>query len=166
MRGVIATTAAVAVVALGVAGHHDGLGAASPANAAASSLTWRQRLQASRQALIDELGPLRRPQTASERALARTLKPDDVPYYYINETIDRSLVRYATTTPWGERIYLVPVAPWSPRRINCCGGSGHLPPVEGIVAYSRQSEFVAYGNASGILRGARASIRARTATGW
>ena len=155
--GVIAMTAVVALVALGVPGHRDGLGAASPTSAsraAASSLTWRQRVRASRQALIDELAPLRRPQTASERALARTLRPDDVPYYYINETIDRSLVRYATTTPWGERVYLVPVAPWSPRRINCCGGSGYLPPVEAIVAYSRRSEFMAYGTASGILRGA------------
>ena len=97
---------------------------------------------------------MRRPQTAERARLARALKPDDVPYYYVNETIDRSLVRYATTTPWGEWVYLVPVAPWSPRRISCCGGSGYLPPVEGIVAYSRQSAFVAYGNAARIRRGA------------
>lgn len=157
MRRVIAMTAAVALVTLGVSGHGDRLGATSPAKAsigAPNSLTWRQRLQASRQALIDELAPLRRRQTASERALARTLTPDDVPYYYINETIDRSLVRYATTTPWGERVYLVPVAPWSPQRINCCGGSGYLPPVDAVVAYSRRSGFMAYGTASRILRGA------------
>lgn len=136
-------------------GHHSPHRIARPvkaSTAAARPKTWSQRLQASRQALIDELAPLRRPQTADERAFAEKLKPDEAPYYYINETIDRSLVRYATTTPWGERIYLVPVAPWSPRRINCCGGSGHLPPVEGIVAYSKQDGFLSYSNAARIQR--------------
>lgn len=125
--------------------------------AAARPLTWSQRLRASRRALIDQLAPLRRPQTAAERALARTLTPDDVPYYYINETIDRRLVRYATTTPWGDRIYLVPVAPWSSTRARRAGGSAHLPPVEGIVVYSRQSGVWASGTAARIRQGAAGS---------
>jgi hypothetical protein len=84
-------------------GQHSARGATKPVKASAASarpLAWSQRLRASTQALIDELAPLRRPQTVSERAFAQTLKSSELPFYYFG-TIDRSLVRYATTTPWG-----------------------------------------------------------------
>lgn len=59
----------------------------------------------SRQQLIDTLGVLRRPQTPADlRILSRVthLPP-------LIGTPDRSLIRFATTTPWGEKLYFVPM---------------------------------------------------------
>jgi hypothetical protein len=63
-----------------------------------------------RQALINELAPLRRPQTAVDRAFARQLERHGGTFGP-NGPIDSSLVRYIGTTPWGERLFLVPTLP-------------------------------------------------------
>jgi hypothetical protein len=117
--------------------------------------TWSQRLQASRRALINELAPLRRPQTQAERAFARTLNRHQSPFEEFYGTPDRSLVRYATRTPWGERLYLVPITPWTPRQILArAGPSVHaVPASENIVAYSRTRGEAAFGDAARIRQG-------------
>jgi hypothetical protein len=67
---------------------------------------------ASRRELIKILGVLRRPQTAADRAFARRVEQiDDGPIGHRQGTPDLPLVRYATTTPWGQRVYLVPFKP-------------------------------------------------------
>jgi hypothetical protein len=58
----------------------------------------------SRQQLIDILGVLRRPQTPADLRILSQLTPPSPMF----GTPDRSLIRFATTTPWGERLYLVP----------------------------------------------------------
>ena len=112
-------------------------------------LAWSQRANASRRALINELAPLRRPQTAAESRFAQTLNRSEPPFEELHGTPDRGLVRYATTTPWGERVYLVPIRPWTPQRVHAgAGPSVHgAPPVENLVAYSRSRGEAAFGDA-------------------
>lgn len=62
-----------------------------------------------RQALIDELAPLRRPQTAVDTAFARWFARRG--RFGPTGSVDSSLVRYIGTTPWGERMFLVPTLP-------------------------------------------------------
>lgn len=114
--------------------------------------TWSQRVRASRRALIDELAPLRRPQTVAERRFAQTLNRSEAPFEELYGTPDRGLVRFATTTPWGERVYLVPITPWTPQQMRArAGPSVHAaPPVEHIVAYSRSRGEAAFGDAKRI----------------
>lgn len=63
-----------------------------------------------RQALIDELAPLRRPQTAADRAFVHWLERRGGTFGPVGR-IDSSLVRYLGSTPWGERMFLVPTLP-------------------------------------------------------
>lgn len=91
------------VVALGalVSLHGRGGGAASsrPAAPAASSPSRRQ--------LIATLGVLRRPQTAADLRILPQVSDLHLPLRVASP--DRPLVRYATTTPWGEKLYFVPM---------------------------------------------------------
>jgi hypothetical protein len=139
IAGAIATVAvvvAVAVVIVAGAGHR------SPKTEntvpPVKPQTWEQRLQASRRALIAELAPLRRSQTAAERAVARAVNRHEMPFEEYYGTPDRSLVRYATTTPWGQRLYFVPITPWTAQGARAHVGKGvHAPPpVEEVGVYS------------------------------
>jgi hypothetical protein len=105
--------------------------------------TWGQRLRASRRALIAELAPLRRPQKAADRAIARTLNRHELPFEEFYGTPDRSLVRYAATTPWGQRLYLVPITPWTSEQVREHEGK-HVhapPPVEEFAVYAPGTSF-------------------------
>jgi hypothetical protein len=104
-RGAVAillSTAAViaivigAVVALG--GHRR------PAPTPASDASG-----ASARQLVGILGVLRRPQTAADHPAA-VLSRYTRALAFVG-TPDVALMRYATTTPWGERLYLVPMNP-------------------------------------------------------
>jgi hypothetical protein len=118
--------------------------------------TWGQRLQASRRTLIAELAALRRPQTAAERAIARTLNRHERAFELFPGSPDRGLVRYAATTPWGERLYLVPITPWTVQQARAHEGK-HVhapPPVEEFTVYSPGADFnLGAGNAARIRAG-------------
>jgi hypothetical protein len=155
--GVLAAAAVavgVAVVAVALAGH--GRPALGGRISVDHPLTWSQRLQASRGALIAELAPLRRPQTQAERAIARKLNRHELPFEEFYGTPDRSLVRYAATTPWGQRLYLVPITPWTARQTQAREGK-HVhapPPVEEFAVYAPGKSFVVgAGNAARIRAG-------------
>ena len=104
MVAVLLSTAAVialvlgAVVALG--GHRRPARTPAPAPSAASP---RQ--------LVDILGVLRRPQNAADRPAALLSEYTRGLGLAFVGTPDVALMRYATTTPWGERLYLVPMRP-------------------------------------------------------
>jgi hypothetical protein len=64
----------------------------------------------SRQQLVQILGVLRQPQSEAARAFARSLAKRDGGLIGAGQgTVDIPLVRYATTTPWGQQIFLVPI---------------------------------------------------------
>jgi hypothetical protein len=136
---VVAVAVAVGVVAL--AGH--GRPALGGRISVDHRLTWSQRLQASRGALIAELAPLRRPQTQAERAIASKLNRHERPFEEFYGTPDRSLVRYAAMTPWGQRVYLVPITPWTPKQVREHEGKQvHAPPpVEEFAIYTPGTSF-------------------------
>lgn len=81
-----------------------------------------------RQALIDELAPLRRPQTAVDRAFARQLERRGGTFGP-NGPIDLPLVRYIGTTSWGERLFLVPTLPPTRKQLLhfFSGADGKIP---------------------------------------
>jgi hypothetical protein len=94
----VAFSALAVVVALGALVALHGR-PSSPSRPAASAKP------SSRQQLIDILGVLRRPQTPADlRILSQVTH---VPLFL--GTPDRSLVRFATTTPWGEKLFFVPM---------------------------------------------------------
>lgn len=67
--------------------------------------------ESSRQHLTDILSVLRRSQTKADLnpRLLRALPPARIAGF--TGTPDLPLIRYATTTPWGERVYVVPMRP-------------------------------------------------------
>jgi hypothetical protein len=65
----------------------------------------------SRQQLIDILGVLRRPQTPADLPHWLLARLTSLPLLAMQGRPDLPLVRYATTTPWGEKLYLVPYRP-------------------------------------------------------
>jgi len=68
----------------------------------------------SRQALIDTLAVLRRPQTVADRRVPLPFSfthRRDSPFYARFGGVDRSLIRIATKAPWGRDIILIPVKP-------------------------------------------------------
>ncbi len=74
---------------------------------------------AGRQQLISMLGLLRRPQIAQDLPpeLRSALQGHRGPGIAALGTPDLPLVRYATTTPWGEKLYLVPTRPLSAAQV-------------------------------------------------
>ena len=110
-RGAVAvllSTAAVIAIVLGavvaLGGHRRPAPTSVPAAPAASP---RQ--------LVDILGVLRRPQNAADRRAALlSLYTRGLAFV---GTPDAALMRYATTTPWGEQLYLVPMNPPSAQEI-------------------------------------------------
>jgi len=112
-RGAVAillSTAAVIAIALGavvaLGGHRRP--APTPAPVAPS---------ASARQLVGILGVLRRPQTAADRPAALLSRYTRALTSALVGTPDVALMRYATTTPWGERLYLVPMNPPSAQEI-------------------------------------------------
>jgi hypothetical protein len=85
------------VVALGAVVSLHGRSSSPTRPAASAKLS-------SRQQLIDILGVLRRPQTPADLRILSQLM--HLPPFM--GTPDRSLVRFASTTPWGEKLYFVP----------------------------------------------------------
>jgi hypothetical protein len=92
----VVVTLAIAVVALVDIRHHA---PRRPVSSAAVS---------GRKQLVDILAVLRRPQTKADLGLSRASLPDAVPFLGIP---DLALVRSATVTPWGERLFFVPFKP-------------------------------------------------------
>ncbi|MHB1570539.1 MAG: hypothetical protein ACYCXW_04100 [Solirubrobacteraceae bacterium] len=62
-----------------------------------------------RQQLIDTLAVLRRPQTAADRDFPKFILRPRAPL--AGGSPDIPLIRYATTTPWGQRLFFVPFKP-------------------------------------------------------
>ena len=60
---------------------------------------------------------LRRPQTAADRPAA-LVSGFSGGLIRLAGTPDLALMRYATTTPWGERLYVVPMNPLTARQIE------------------------------------------------
>jgi hypothetical protein len=118
--------------------------------------TWGQRLKASQRALIAELAPLRRPQTTAEGAIARTLNRHERAFELFPGSPHRSLVRYAATTPWDQRLYFVPITPWTAQQARAHEGK-HVhapPPAEEFAVYSPGADFnLGVGNAARIHAG-------------
>ena len=110
VRRATAITAGIALVSLALRAHHNALGAARPTKAPAAAAT---------RPLTSILGVLRRPQTTADRnpVLIRQLQH----YYRHNKYASPqvgleglpglSLMRLATVSPWGQRIYVVPFLP-------------------------------------------------------
>jgi hypothetical protein len=92
----VAVTLAIAVLALTEIRHH------APKRAASSAAV------SEREQLIDIVAVLRRPQTKADLGLSRTSLPP--PGVFIG-TPDRSLIRFATVTPWGEKLFFVAFKP-------------------------------------------------------
>jgi hypothetical protein len=81
-----------------------------------------------RQALLDILGVLRRPQTPVDldsKLLTRALEGPASPFLGLP---DRALIRRATTTPWGSPVFLVPMGPGSVARVKAAFGRRKPPP--------------------------------------
>ncbi len=102
----VALSGAAMAVALGALLSLHGRSAPTPTRPSAAARP------SSRQQLIDILGVLRRPQTPADLRILSQLTPPP-PFF---GTPDRSLIRFATTTPWGERLYFVPMTARRARR--------------------------------------------------
>lgn len=98
----VATALAVVVVALVSVGRHAGV--SRHAGQRATAVPGRQQL-------IDLIAVLRRPQTTTD------LEAEQLPFFKhpgllaLGGKPDLPLVRYATTTPWGERLFFIPLKP-------------------------------------------------------
>jgi hypothetical protein len=96
----VAVAIVIAVVALTAFGHRQ------PPPAAAATVPGRQRL-------IDMLAVLRRPQTKTDLnpQLLSQLKRTGASLAGMPGTPDIPLIRLARITPWGEKVFLVPLKP-------------------------------------------------------
>lgn len=70
-----------------------------------------------RQQLIDILAVLRRPQTKADRSYPKNITRPRPAMAFGGGAPDIPLIRYATTTPWGERLFFVPIKPPTPDQI-------------------------------------------------
>jgi hypothetical protein len=109
MAVLVVAVVVIAAVSLVHPAHHD---------ATQQRVTQPSPAGASRHQMIQILGVLRQPQTKAGRAFAkRFARRNDGPIMGRQGTVDVPLVRYATTTSWGQRIFLVPFRPPSPSAI-------------------------------------------------
>lgn len=166
IRRATATTAGIAFLALVLLGCPNALGAARPARASAPAAT---------RPLTSILGVLRRPQTAADRdpALIRQLQA----YYHHNKYASvrmgleglpvLSLMRLATVTPWGQRIYVVPFLPPTvaqkrrlPRRYRIGGERVATPTTVTLWIFptsdGRSTDFFGGGAGPAFIKGGRA----------
>ncbi len=115
-RGAVAvllSTASVIAIVLGAVvalGGHRQPSVPTPAPAPAASATGARQL-------TDILGVLRRPQTAADRPVALVSR-FALGVLALAGTPDLALMRYATTTPWGEQLYVVPMTPPTAQQIE------------------------------------------------
>jgi hypothetical protein len=96
----VALSGAAVAVALGALVSLHGRSASTPSRPAPPAASSSPRRQ-----LTDILGVLRRPQMPADLRILSHLTPPP-PFF---GTPDRSLIRFATTTPWGEKLYFVPM---------------------------------------------------------
>jgi hypothetical protein len=147
--GMLAVAASVAVTVAVVAGAFALLGGRKSASVPASHAI------PGRQQLVNILGVLRRPQTQADRSII----PEVYRHLYsADKHVDTSLVRFATVTPWGERVYLVPSLPFSGRALTRLGPAP--PGGEGVV-----ETLSAYDDGGFDLFGSAAEIAARGGLG-
>jgi hypothetical protein len=119
----------VAVIALGTLHHR----AAPRGEAGSSSVPGRQ-------ALIDILAPLRRAQTPADLRLRGLSLLEGQAQAFGLGRVDVPLVRYAGTTPWGERLFIVPFLPSAGRHdetvgLESAGGGGGGIDAAGLAAH-------------------------------
>jgi hypothetical protein len=123
------------VVALGalVSLHGRGRGASSNGPSAVTKSSPRQQL-------IDVLGILRRPQTPADRpqGILSQLSQTALPAWLGGP--DLPLVRYATTTPWGEKLYFVPIEPATPAELESFARRQRLPEPQVAALAGRRGE--------------------------
>jgi hypothetical protein len=131
LRGpALAATVAPIVVSVAVVGFALTVGVDNRGNhAGAAHRTSPER--ASRDELISILGVLRGPQTPSARAFDKTGWPTVGPYRgnppQFRIEPDRPLIRLATVTPWGAKVFVVPLtSPRFPRFARLVGESAAL----------------------------------------
>jgi hypothetical protein len=106
-RGAVAillSTAAVIAIVLGAVVALGGHRRPAPTTASAASAS-------SPRQLVGILGVLRRPQNAADRPAALLSRYTRSLGEALVGTPDLALMRYAATTPWGERLYVVPMNP-------------------------------------------------------
>jgi hypothetical protein len=122
-----------------------GVGASKPHTSPASGGAGSSRAQ-----LVRVLGVLSRPQTPAARAFARTgwPQPPRGPGSHIRP--DRPLIRLTTMTPWGAKVFVVPLTPPANPTLARSLGETVALWVQGIgwSDYSRASDITA-GNAWG-----------------
>ncbi len=124
--GVAAALAVVAVALVSLGGHTN----SSPATAPG------------RQRLIDLISVLRRPQTKADREVERALPARGLAQW--GEAPDLPLVRFATTTPWGQKLYFVPFKPLSPAQLaKLHSRYPRLAPLEGARFHEEMLELFA-----------------------
>jgi hypothetical protein len=117
-RGSMGAFAAVALAGLAVVVALGALVSLRAQRPPANPAPARSAPNRSRQQLIDILGVLRRPQMRVDLAASRWLPPGW-------GTVDTSLIRRATVTPWGEPVYVIPVRqPGRSEAISLLVGSG------------------------------------------
>ncbi len=111
---ILLSTAAVIAIVLGavvaLGGHRRPSGPAAAPAPAASATGARQ--------LTEILGVLRRPQTAADRPAALVSQFAGRTDTALAGTLDLALMRFATTTPWGERLYVVPLNPPTAQQVE------------------------------------------------
>lgn len=93
---------------------------------------------ASRQKLINILAVLRRPQTKADLNLSILRGLESGPLAGSQGPADVPLIRFATTTPWGEKLYLVPRKPLTAAQIATLARQSQRPP--GFIARLRGRE--------------------------
>jgi hypothetical protein len=67
--------------------------------------------------LINRIGVLRRPQTKADRTVEKALRVPAGARVLVSRAPDLPLVRFARTTPWGQKLYLVPFKPLSAEQL-------------------------------------------------
>jgi hypothetical protein len=147
---------AAVVVAIALLGH-SGRGQPDAANLAPPvAVQPSPAVKAAVGALTSILGVLRRSQTASDLnpALIRQLRQEyhDGKYATLHAGLDGlpvlSLMRLATVTPWGQRIYVVPFLPPTPaqkhRLPRTDRSSGNIPTSATVAIYPMSGDTITY----------------------
>ncbi|MDQ6774932.1 MAG: hypothetical protein M3071_01645 [Actinomycetota bacterium] len=148
---VVATTVAIVVGAVILLGGHKRSTSATPA-------------PTGRQQLIAIIAALRRPQTKADLnvSILRPLERVSL-LATLRGAPDLPLVRFATTTPWGEKLYFVPMKPPTAKQLENSYRGVHLPPAVAANLSARGETLSLFSSHGGGGGGDAASIEAGNA---